>query len=214
MSSEAKKWIKDTFASQYALADKLGWQRSKVSKLLTGRQKWSEDDIFQVAELTGISPVAISRILRGKEMAADVYNYNSIQSWGPNPNDRSPDPNTWIAKEVWRVPRIFMEKMGFTEEFNENDYKIWSVIGRANSPRYNEHDFLVVNTAIKSITGTSDYLVDMGGYADSRSIEPFTDNDGMASWNLSSYNPDFADRTVRRNAYKILGAIVGQIKPV
>ena len=214
MSSEAKKWIKEKFTNQYALADKLGWQRSKVSKLLTGRQEWSEDDVLEVAKLTGSSPVTLSRILRGKDIIGDPYQYNYVRSWGPDTNNRSPDPDTWVEKAEWRFPRFFMKALGFIEDMDESNYKVWWVRGHANSPRYCEGDFLIINTALDTLQGSGDYLVDMGGYADSRGIEQYRDEDDIERWHLTSYNPDYPNRIVKPRSYRILGGIVGQMRSV
>lgn len=214
MSQEAKKWIKDKFQNQYELADKLGWQRSKVSKLLTGRQEWTEDDILQVAELTKSSPVTLSRILRGKDIIGDSTPYSYIRSWGPAVGARSPDPDTWVEKAEWRVPTFFLKQLGFIEDMHESQYKVWWVRGHANAPRYCETDFLIVNTALTSLMGAGDYLIDMGGYADSRGIESYIDEDDIPRWHLTSYNPDYPNRIVKPHTYRILGGIVGQMRSV
>ena len=212
--NEQQDWVKEHFGSQYRLADELGWQRSKVSKLLTGKQEWTEDDILAVAALTASSPVTLSRLFRGREMLDNEYSYSYIRSWGPEVGNRNPDPKTWVDKAEWRFPAFFMESMGMIEDISDEAYKIWWVRGHSNAPRYCEGDFLIVNTGLKSLQGTGDYLIDMGGHADSRGIESYMDEEGIWRWCLTCYNPDYPDRVVKPESFEILGGIVGQIRPV
>ena len=212
---EARNWIKEQFGTQSNLAKKAGWQHTKVSKLLGGKQPWTEEDIETVSKLTGASAVTLGRLLRGKGVyTSDGYQYDSIRSWGPEPGNRSTDPETWIDKAVWQLPSYVLYGMGKIEDMSEDSYKVVWVRGHSNAPRINEGDFLIVNTAIKEVSGAGNYLVNMGKYADCRGIEDYKDQDGERRWFLTTHNPDYPDRIVPPESYEILGGVVGHIRPI
>ena len=214
-NEKARTWIREKFGTQSNLATKAGWPHTKVSKLLSGKQSWTEDDIERVSDLTGDSPVKLGKLLRGRPVnTLDTYGYHAIRSWGPEPGYRYTDPTKWADKSIWTLPTYVLHSMGKIEEINEDAYKVVWVQGRANAPRMNEGDFLIINTAVKDVSVVGDYLINMGEYADCRGIEDHLDKYGARQWLLTTHNPEYPDRIVPFNSYEILGRVVGHIRPI
>ena len=194
------------FTNQYALADQLGWQRSKVST--TGRQNWSEDD-KQAAKLTCTSSYTKSHFARQGHYRRSV----PVQLCAVLGSDTTIVAPTCGSKSRVALP-LLHGRPWVHRGYERKRLQGLCVRGKANSPRYCEGDFLIVNTALDSLQGSGDYLVDMGGFADSRGIEQYRDEDDIERWHLTCHNPEYSDRIVKPRSYRILGGIVGQMRSV
>ena len=52
--------IKNTFGTQQALADAMGYSRQTISNKLSGRVPWTQADIVNAAEILGITDEEIT----------------------------------------------------------------------------------------------------------------------------------------------------------
>lgn len=199
MQQALRGMIKERYGTQVQLAAHLGWQCSKVSKLLSGKQSWTDDDINKVAESFNEKPSYIGSIVREKA-TADGTGYSRLGSWDPK------------EEAVWRFPKHVINSLSQHDGTPDNAYKLYRVQGQANAPRFKKGWFLIIDTSIKSYVGARDYLINMGGYTDTRYIEYYVNEDGRPLWSLASHAPDRPVRAVNANVYTILGAVVGQLQ--
>ena len=201
MQCTLRSMIKERYGTQERLAAYLGWHHTKVSKLLYGKQSWTDDDIIKVAKSLNEKPSYIGSIVR-EQAIVDGTIYSHLGSWDLD------------EEAVWRFPRNVVNNFSPKDGTSDDAYKIYRVNGQANAPRFKEGWFLIVDTSIKSYVGERDYLLDMGEYNDTRYIESYVGEDGRPLWSLASHAPDRPVRAVNANVYTILGAVVGQIQSI
>ena len=79
--------IRKRFDTQGQFCAAAGWPTSKLSKLLSEKQSWKDDDLLTASRLLGCSMPTLFRLIHGTEVAGtqDEDSY-TVRSFGPNPS--------------------------------------------------------------------------------------------------------------------------------
>lgn len=197
--------IRRRFATKKAFAIAVGWEPSKVTKVVNGLQPWSDADIADTAKALNVSIFTVARMVkRAPYVVAEDDNAVAITCLAADNQLRGEH-----AENVWKIPNSVYRT--FTDA-PADQVAIMKVVGDAMAPVYSNGDHVLIDRSFRKPTAVADYVISTGVSLELKTIQILL-GQSEPIVELRCYNPDYTPIQMALASVRIVGRIVGHLRP-